>query len=434
MALPTTAETRDFANFSDNGDGTTSRMANVTSSALPAGAATESALQDILTEAENLNAKDFATETTLADARDLLSSLEAYEFATETTLGSAVAELLTLNAKDFATSAKQDTIIGHVDGIEVLIAGSNAKLDSVNTNLGTIDSRVDGLETLIGSSNTKLDSVNSNLVTIDGRVDGLETLVGSTNTKLDSINANVDGVETLIGSTNTKLDTINASVDGLETLTGPVTETAPVTDIASSGLNGRLQRVAQRLTSILANLGVATSDPSNTAQGLVTRNIPVERLTYAASTDGFLSAALATDIFTVTGSASKTIRIKSMSISGRTTSGSPVPVVIKLLKRSTASTGGVSLATTAVPLDSTSAAATGTAKHYTTSPALLGTLVGNIKTRSIAFQAAGLVEIINCKFETPLVLRGVAESVSFNLNMTTITGSSIACSAVWEEV
>lgn len=36
---------------------------------------------------------------------------------------------------------------------------------------------------------------------------------------------------------------------------GSLTETAPGTDIASSGLNGRLQRIAQRLTSILASIG-----------------------------------------------------------------------------------------------------------------------------------------------------------------------------------
>lgn len=35
-------------------------------------------------------------------------------------------------------------------------------------------------------------------------------------------------------------------------LLGPVTETAPTTDIASSGLNGRLQRIAQRLSSLIA--------------------------------------------------------------------------------------------------------------------------------------------------------------------------------------
>ena len=36
---------------------------------------------------------------------------------------------------------------------------------------------------------------------------------------------------------------------------GTVTETAPATDIASSGLNGRLQRVAQRITSLITALG-----------------------------------------------------------------------------------------------------------------------------------------------------------------------------------
>lgn len=38
------------------------------------------------------------------------------------------------------------------------------------------------------------------------------------------------------------------------TLIGAVNETAPATDTASSGLNGRLQRIAQRLTSLLAVL------------------------------------------------------------------------------------------------------------------------------------------------------------------------------------
>ena len=40
-------------------------------------------------------------------------------------------------------------------------------------------------------------------------------------------------------------------------LEGAVTETAPATDTASSGLNGRLQRIAQRLTSIIALLPAA---------------------------------------------------------------------------------------------------------------------------------------------------------------------------------
>jgi hypothetical protein len=39
-----------------------------------------------------------------------------------------------------------------------------------------------------------------------------------------------------------------------EALMGALLETAPATDTASSGLNGRLQRIAQKLTSMLASL------------------------------------------------------------------------------------------------------------------------------------------------------------------------------------
>lgn len=52
-------------------------------------------------------------------------------------------------------------------------------------------------------------------------------------------------------------------------LLGPVTETAPTTDTASSGLNGRLQRIAQRLTSIVTLLS-GTLAVSQTSQPLPT--------------------------------------------------------------------------------------------------------------------------------------------------------------------
>jgi hypothetical protein len=43
----------------------------------------------------------------------------------------------------------------------------------------------------------------------------------------------------------------------LDARTGALTETAPATDTASSGLNGRLQRIAQRLSSLIALLPTA---------------------------------------------------------------------------------------------------------------------------------------------------------------------------------
>lgn len=85
-------------------------------------------------------------------------------------------------------------------------------------------------------------------------IDGLEAGIAATNTLLTTQAGYLDGVETAVASTNTKLDTIAGHVDGLETATGIVTETAPASDTASSGLNGRLQRIAQRITSLIALL------------------------------------------------------------------------------------------------------------------------------------------------------------------------------------
>lgn len=65
------------------------------------------------------------------------------------------------------------------------------------------------------------------------------------------------------------MSNINAR-DPNEILIGTLTETAPGTDTASSGLNGRLQRIAQRVTSLIALLPVALT----TAGNLKVTNLP----------------------------------------------------------------------------------------------------------------------------------------------------------------
>lgn len=60
-------------------------------------------------------------------------------------------------------------------------------------------------------------------------------------------------------------------------LVGPLTETAPVSDTASSGLNGRLQRIAQRLTSLIA---VFSSDANGT---VVQPALTANQWTYVAN-------------------------------------------------------------------------------------------------------------------------------------------------------
>lgn len=105
-----------------------------------------------------------------------------------------------------------------------------------------------------------------------GNLDTIDVQTLSAATNLASINAKTPafGQATAANSVPVVL-----SSDGPFTnLTGAVNETAPVTDTASSGVNGRLQRIAQRLTSIITSLFSATSNsdalrlPVNEKDGL----------------------------------------------------------------------------------------------------------------------------------------------------------------------
>ena len=71
---------------------------------------------------------------------------------------------------------------------------------------------------------------------------------------------------------------------------GAVTETAPTTDTASSGLNGRLQRLAQRITSLIALLPTALGaggglkvDGSGTALPVSLSSVPSHAVTNAGT-------------------------------------------------------------------------------------------------------------------------------------------------------
>lgn len=122
--------------------------------------------------------------------------------------------------------------------IEIKDANGNNVVIPVGAELGRASAANSKPVVLSSEDKTSLDAISTGLTTLAGYVDGLEGYV--------------DGLETLITSTNTKLDTLAGYVDGLETLNGAVNETAPASDTASSGHNGRLQRIAQRLTSLIA--------------------------------------------------------------------------------------------------------------------------------------------------------------------------------------
>jgi hypothetical protein len=162
--------------------------------------------------------------------------------------------------------------------------------------------------------------------------------------------------------------------------------------------------------------------------------------TYRAAVVAQGLANNATDVFTLTGSATQTVKIKKVFIQGTQNTAAFANLV--LLKRSTANTGGTSVNLVEVPVDSDSIAATATALSYTANPTL-GTLVGNIYTAKLVVPTATVgVSAFDSRPEEielgegnsqPIVLRGISEVFSINLNSQTFTGGSFNMWVEWTE-
>lgn len=186
--------------------------------------------------------------------------------------------------------------------------------------------------------------------------------------------------------------------------------------------------------------GTVTINPLTTTSIINANAIPVDstKATYSAtSAIGFASVATAQDIFTITGSASKTLRILRIGFSATQTTAAAVNV--SLLKRSTANTAGTSAAANRVPHDSTDAAASGTVLNYTANPTA-GTLVGILRAVRAFIPTASLAaasQYYEFNFadrpEKAPVLRGTSEVLALNLGGVTVAGGAWTCFVTWTE-
>lgn len=174
-----------------------------------------------------------------------------------------------------ATAANQTSQIalatalnGFVDGIEALLTTLNGKDFATQTTLAAISGFVDGLETLTGAltetapaTDTASSGLNGRLQRVAQRLTSLITVMGSPFQAGGSIGnttfgATQSGAWTVTANAGTNLNTSALALETTQstqnTRIGDLTEAAPASDTASSGLNGRLQRIAQRITSLIA--------------------------------------------------------------------------------------------------------------------------------------------------------------------------------------
>lgn len=219
---------------------------------------------------------------------------------------------------------------------------------------------------------------------------------------------------------------------------GDVTEAAPASDTASSGLNGRLQRIAQRITSLIGLLPASLG--TKTAAGSLSVTLS-ENETYSAVATSVAVAASPTDIFTITGSASKVIRVKRVAVSATATSDANA--LVSLVKRSTANSGGTATTRTRVPHDNLNNPVTAVVRSYTANPTL-GTSVGIIDAHTVPIgvvapssnnpTASNQHELFQSSAKgQDIVLRGTGDVLAINLNATTIAGGLFHCSVEWSE-
>lgn len=165
---------------------------------------------------------------------------------------------------------------------------------------------------------------------------------------------------------------------------------------------------------------------------------PAAPVTYSAAATNFAPPASPTDVFTITGSASKTIRIKRIAFTMTQTTAAARDVLV--IKRSTANSGGTSSTPGVVTHDSSSPAATAVVRNYTANPTL-GTTVGTMRARKV-FVSTPTGNNSNCdefivdygddQRQAP-VLRGTNEVLSVNLNGVTSAGNLASANIEWTE-
>lgn len=147
------------------------------------------------------------------------------------------------------------------------------------------------------------------------------------------------------------------------------------------------------------------------------------KTSYAASYKATsVGTSATTNLFTITGSATKTVRVTRLAVSG-TIATTAEEWDLLIVKQSAADTGGSSTPATVVPYDSGNAAGTATVNGYTVAPtagAAVGALYANKLTLPISPAAATAITVtFGDRPAQAVVLRGIAQVLAVTANGVT---------------
>lgn len=173
----------------------------------------------------------------------------------------------------------------------------------------------------------------------------------------------------------------------------------------------------------------------------------IRQNTYSAVSVGLVPAASATDVFCISGSATKAISIRRITISG--TAGTLVTLPFTLVRRASLDTGGTPAATTALPVASahlsTNPAATAVLVAYTANPTIvdssplyfksdtlsLNTTAALVASPRILWEAGTAVDAYSQGFDIPSGT--TTQQYCVNLNAVSVTSGVLNISVTWVE-
>lgn len=162
------------------------------------------------------------------------------------------------------------------------------------------------------------------------------------------------------------------------------------------------------------------------------------RVTYRAAIVGLVAAASPTDVVYIEGSATKTIRVTRVTLTGRATAVQGMDV--RLIKHSTANSGGTCATMTKVPADSADAAATASVLSCTANPTP-GTAVGDVFSQQYTLNnlttgiggSPPFDAVFGTQSAKPIVLTGTTQGLAVNLNGVSQAGNLLQVTVEWTE-
>jgi len=190
--------------------------------------------------------------------------------ATETSLAALLAKIIAAPS----TEDKQDTIIGHVDGIEILLTALTGYTDGLESKLDTLNAKDFATQTTLAEVLAKIIAAPSTEAKQDTVIDNIgdvKTLLTALNGYVDGLEGYTDSLESILSSILTQLGTtgLKKIIDALPPGDNNIGNVDIVTTVLPVGsdtvheLNLTLTGAAQNLSAQACKSVTIQAEPEN---------------------------------------------------------------------------------------------------------------------------------------------------------------------------